>query len=166
MAKKDERRALVLGIGNILMGDEGLGVRVVELFEKAYDLPEGVTCVDGGVAGVALLGYFKDYTHIIIVDAVSSGAAPATIKRFADTDIKAVPPSAATAHQIGIKELIALSRFEGESPEILLIGIVPEEIAPGMGLTPSVEAALPRAADMINDELCLLGFEVKRRSDA
>lgn len=163
MAHKDAGRALVLGVGNILMGDEGLGVRVVELFERDYDLPEGVACVDGGVAGVSLSGYFKDYTHIIIVDAVSSGAAPATIHCFRGTEIKDIPPTATTAHQIGIKELIAISRFEGACPDIILIGIVPRDISFSMGLTPSVEAALPKAAQMIMDELCALGFEVRRK---
>ena len=163
MADKETGRALVLGVGNILMGDEGLGVRVVELFEKGYSLPAEVDCVDGGVAGVALLGYFKDYTNIIIVDAVSSGAAPATIHRFRGAEIKDIPPTATNAHQIGIKELIAISRFEGAHPGIIFIGIVPQDISFSIGLTPLVEAALPMAAEIIMEELCALGFEVGRK---
>jgi len=163
MADKKAGRALVLGVGNILMGDEGLGVRAVELFEKAYCLPGGVACVDGGVAGVSLLGYFRDYAHIIIVDAVNTGASPATIHRFRGAEIEGIPPTAATAHQIGIKELLAISRFEGAHPDVILIGVVPEEISPGIGLAPSVEAALPKAAEMIMEELGNLGFEIGRK---
>ncbi len=166
MTERGKRRALVLGVGNILMMDEGLGVRAVELFRKKYGLPADVACVDGGTAGVALLSCIKEFTHIVIIDAVSSGAPPATIHRFRGAEIEGAPPPRTTAHQLGVKELIAIARFEGASPDIILIGVVPENISPGIGLSASVEGALPKAAEMIKDELAGLGFKVRDKEDA
>jgi len=163
MADREGQKALVLGVGNILMGDEGLGVRAVELFEKAYDVAPGVDYMDGGVAGVSLVDNFKGYGHVIIVDAVNSGAAPATVHVFRDDEIRTTPQTAATAHQIGVKELIAIARFEGSKTRITLVGVVPEDISPTMGLSASVKAALPEATEKIAGELRSLGFEVRKK---
>lgn len=160
MEEEMTKKALVIGVGNVLMRDEGVGVRAVEHFQRAYLLPPGVACVDGGTAGIALLDYIKGFTHVIIVDAVTSGAPPSTIHRFNGRELEGAPPLRTTAHQIGIKELIAIAGFEGITPRIAVIGVVPEEVAPGIGLSPSVEAVLPQVAERIKDELKASGFEV------
>ncbi|MFQ5735574.1 MAG: HyaD/HybD family hydrogenase maturation endopeptidase [Thermodesulfobacteriota bacterium] len=166
MAEREKTMALVLGVGNILMGDEGVGVRAVELFRKTYSLPEDCACIDGGTAGVSLLDYMKEFAHVVIIDAISSGGPPAAIRRFKGDEIDCAPPSRTTAHQIGVKELIVLARFEGASPDVRLIGVVPGRIGPGLRLSAPVEGALPEVARMIARELSALGFNVRKKEDA
>jgi len=68
MAKRKRKKALVLGIGNVLLKDEGLGVRAIEYFAERYSFGKEVTCLDGGTSGLGLLSYIKDFSHLIIVD--------------------------------------------------------------------------------------------------
>ncbi len=165
MAVSSKTRALVLGVGNVLLGDDGLGVRAAELFNKTYDLPGNVECIDGGTAGVNLLSTIEKFNHVIIIDAVSSGSPPATVHRFGPEDLGSAPRGT-TAHGLGVKELLALARFDGARPEITLIGVVPRDVNPGVRLSPPVAGALPEAARMAAEVLCSLGYEAKKREDA
>ncbi|MBI5492060.1 MAG: HyaD/HybD family hydrogenase maturation endopeptidase [Deltaproteobacteria bacterium] len=166
MAEKN-KKALVIGIGNILLRDEGLGVRAVEFFKEHYILPGGVDCVDGGTAGLSLSTFFRDYRRVIIVDAVSSGGPPGSILKFGKDDLAKAPPLRTTAHQLGIKELLAIAEFEGYSPDIRIIGVVPSEISVGFELTPLIKGRLPEIARAMEEELATFGIRArKKKKDA
>jgi hydrogenase maturation protease len=133
---------LILGLGNILMGDEGVGVKVVE-YLQGKALPEFVTLRDGGTGGFHLLSIIQSYKRVIIIDASIGGEIPGEIKvlkpRFA-SDF----PKTLTSHEIGLKDLIESAELLGELPEINLITINIREInAIGIGISPELGKKLP-----------------------
>lgn len=165
MVQKTGKKALVLGIGNILLSDEGLGVRAVELFQEQYSFKRDVSCIDGGTAGLGLLSYIRDFTHIIIIDALSAKGAPGAVIRIPGSDIPAWPALKSTsAHQLGVRELLTLARFEGLNPEVTIIGIIPKDISAGLELTPEVKGSLPEAVRLITEELAAFGFKVRKKA--
>jgi hydrogenase maturation protease len=163
MPKACRRKALILGVGNILLKDEGLGVRAVEFLMAVYGEPKGVRFLDGGTAGVSILPHLKGYTHIIILDAVSSGGPPGTVVTVRPSGARRAPPSGASAHRIGVHELISLAVFEGSTALFVVIGVVPKDTSPGLELSPEIERSLPRVAEAVMAELLAIGMDVGRR---
>lgn len=166
MPARTIKKTLLLGIGNILLSDEGLGVRAVESVRERYALPKGVECLDGGVAGLSLLPAIEACGHLIIIDALVSDKPPGTVERVEWDKAKGASASAfaTTAHQIGARELLALAEFEGRLPPTVIIGMVPLDTAPGSGLTSAVSAAMPRLIAAIIQELERFGRKIKKRS--
>ncbi len=158
--------ALVLGIGNILMGDDGLGVRFAMAFERDYLLPPGVTVFDGGTGGLALLELIQGFASIIVIDAVNATGAPAgTILLFKDEELsEAKLPARPTAHQIGLVELLKTARFTGYAPSVRLIGVVPEQICAKTVLSGTIKNLTRQVTTIIADELNRLGIECKRKA--
>ncbi|OGP19741.1 MAG: hypothetical protein A2054_02690 [Deltaproteobacteria bacterium GWA2_55_10] len=164
MANRKRKKALVLGIGNILLRDEGLGVRAIEYFEGHFSFGPDVVCLDGGTSGLGLLSYIEDYSHIIIVDAVAANGAPGKIFRIPGEEVQkwpALKPS--TAHQIGLRDLLAIAKFQGLSPELMIIGVIPKDISVGLKLTPEIKKAVPLAAKAIGEELQKFGFKIEAK---
>ena len=146
------RGALVLGIGNLLMGDEGVGVRVVEALERDWR-PAGVTLVDGGTGGFHLLEYLQEFSPIVMIDATMDGQPAGTVSvirpKYA-TDF----PRALTAHDIGLRDLVETAALLGALPPITLVTISIEEIQSMVTtLTPAVAAAIPPAAALVRETL-------------
>ena len=160
MTKKKPNGALVLGIGNVLMRDEGAGVRAVELFESTHEPHPLVRCVDGGTAGIALIEVFRGFKYVIIVDTVNATAPAGTILSIAGDSIKRGTLKTA-AHGIGVNDLIELARLEDVSPEVSVIGIVPHNISPGLTLTPIVKKSLDKVMEEIRAALKRVGIDVK-----
>jgi hydrogenase maturation protease len=144
------RRTLVLGIGNLLMGDEGAGVHAVQLLAPEA-LPPHVTVVDGGTGGFHLLSYFSDYDPIIMIDATMDARLPGTVSliepRYA-TDF----PRALTAHDIGLRDLIESAALLGPLPKIFLITVSVAELQPmETTLSAPVQASIPRVHALVSD---------------
>ncbi len=163
MDKRPEKKALVLGIGNVLMGDDGVGVRSVEAFERLYSTGPGIECLDGGTAGSKLADILSGFTHAVIVDAVKDGQRPGSIRHLKSDDILKGDPTLTTAHGVGVRELLALAAFEGRAPETAVIGVVPEKVCPSLTLTDTMERLLPEVAGAIASELAAAGFIVKKK---
>lgn len=137
------RSTLVLGLGNILMQDEGLGVRAVERLAADYRLPKGTRAIDGGTKGLDLLPYLAGVTDLLILDAVETSQPPGTIVRLEGDSIPASLSVAMSMHQIGVQELLMVSRIKGTSPgHIVVWGMQPGSLDWGLDLTPPVQAAL------------------------
>lgn len=164
MNKRPEKKALVLGIGNVLMGDDGVGVRSVGTFERLYLTGGEIECLDGGTAGAKLADILSGFTHAVIVDAIKDGRRPGSIRRLKSDDILKGDGVLTTAHGIGVRELLALASFEGSAPETSVIGIVPEKVCPGLALSNTIERLLPEIAKAIAFELTAAGFIVKKKS--
>lgn len=165
MARKMRKKALVIGVGNILLRDEGLGVRAAEYFERNFSFGPEVACLDGGTSGLGLLSYIREYSHLIIVDAVSASGKPGAVIRIPGEKVHGFPSlKSSSAHQIGIRDLLAIARFEGLDPEVVVIGIIPGDISAGLELTPEAEKSLPLAADAIGEELEKFGFRVRKKA--
>lgn len=138
---------LVLGVGNILLTDEGIGVRVIEALEQRYALPEGVEVLDGGTAGMELLDTMANRTHLIIVDAVvSRKSEPGALLILRDDEVPTLFNNKISPHQLGLSDVLSALRFTDEFPgSITLVGIIPESLEPHIGLTPVVQASLEPA---------------------
>ena len=123
-------RILVLGVGNILLTDEAIGVRIVEALEQRYVLPDFVDVLDGGTAGMELLGDMANRDHLIIADAiVSKKNTPGTMMVLRDEEIPALFTNKISPHQLGLADVLSALRFTGEFPKKLtLVGIIPESL--------------------------------------
>jgi hydrogenase maturation protease len=139
---------LVLGVGNVLMGDEGVGVRVVTLLESMEPIP-GIRLMDGGTGGVNLLEDIQTAKAVIMVDATRDGKAAGTVARLKPAAVGALPHGL-SAHDFGLKDLFAASALLGTFPEIHLFTISVEEVKPMcLDLSPAVAASVPRVADEV-----------------
>lgn len=146
------KKVLILGIGNILHSDDGIGVHVVNrIIESGISLPENIEIMDGGTAGYDLLPVLQGRERIIIVDALKADDAPGSIYRF--TPDNAVASSARfSLHEVGILEVIRSLRLLGENPGIEIIGIVPEDITTlDIKISPAVLESVPHVIDVILD---------------
>jgi hydrogenase maturation protease len=139
---------LVLGVGNLLVGDEGVGVHVVRALMES-DWPEHVHIVDGGTGGFHLLSYFSDYSRILLIDATRDGSPVGTISEFTPRVPTDFPPSLG-AHDIGLKDLIGAAALTGPLPEMTVVTISIEELKPmELELSAEVRAAVPQACERI-----------------
>jgi hydrogenase maturation protease len=109
-------RALVMGVGNVLLSDEGVGVRIIEELEHRYRFPEEVEILDGGTSGIELLRFFDERDHLIIVDAVSADHPPGTVMRIEGADVPATFETRITPHQLGLSDLLATAKLTGQMP--------------------------------------------------
>ena len=146
--------SLLLGVGNILLQDEGIGVRVIEEFERRYRAPDGLDILDGGTSGFDLLDHIANRTHLIIVDAVRTGDPPGTIIRLDGERVPAFFRNKITPHQLGISDVLAATILRDEQPEdIVLIGIVPETMDTGLELSAGIAAKVDTLIQMVLEEL-------------
>lgn len=162
VTKKPSKKILILGVGNILLRDEGLGVKTVALFKKTYALPKNIACIDGGTAGLGLISVFKGVTRAIIVDAVRAGGKPGDIYIFNSENITSKTKPVSSTHGVGIAELIAMLKFQGISPSITIIGMEPKDISAGLEVTPEVEKNLFKILETIAEKLAGFGIRLKR----
>ncbi len=144
---------LVLGIGNTLLGDEGVGVHVVRALAAA-PAPPGVTCLDGGTGSLALLEPMQAAGRLVLVDATADGNPPGTVRRLRPRFSSDFPPSLA-AHDIGLRDLLdSFFLLGAPEPDVALITVsiaLPQDLA--TELSPAVAAAVPEAVAAVLREL-------------
>ena len=148
----DTNKTLVLGLGNVIMGDEGVGVHVVRALEK-HTLPPGVECLDGGTGGFILLEPLENAGRIILIDAAADGNPPGTVTRTTPRFSKDYPPTL-TAHDIGVKDLLDAFYIQGGSRDVILYAIAIDPKQPiSMELSPLISQAAQDAEQRILAEL-------------
>ncbi len=146
-------RVVVLGVGNLLLSDEGVGVHVANKLME-MDLPPGVQVVEGGTDGFRLMNVVTGAARLIVVDAVKGGGPPGSIYKFDIEDAPTYPDEYKTSvHQIGILEVVHLSELIGEAPETTIIGVEPKSLDMGMELSPEVEAKVSRIIELVLEEV-------------
>ena len=145
---------LILGLGNPLRGDDGIGPRVVEELNQ-HGLPDGVAAVDGGTGGVGLLGMLEGWSRVVVVDAADVGQEPGEFIRFTSEQAQIAESSDdLSLHNAGLADALALARALDRSlPPMVIFGIQPERIGWGEGLSPAVEAAFPALVQAILEEV-------------
>lgn len=149
---------VVLGVGNVLMTDEGIGIKCVEVLERDGLLPASVRIVDGGTSTHELLEDLENLDVLVIVDAVVSGKEPGSIVRLEGQDIPAAFSNKLSPHQHGINDLLATLRLLGRAPKtVILFGVEPERLALSMELSPRLQAVLPRLVARVVEEIASLG---------
>jgi hydrogenase maturation protease len=154
---------LVLGLGNLLLGDDGVGSAAIALLLDRYRPPRDVRVLDGGTLGLSLLPYLDEADVVILVDAIRADAAPGSLVRL---DGEQVAPAVATRlspHQIGVSDLLDGARWLDRYPtRLVLLGIVPETMELAVGLSPQVARSLPDLVERVVDEAAALSFVFTR----
>ncbi len=150
----------VVGLGNILLGDEGFGVHFIRYLEEK-PLPSGVELIDGGCLGLRLLDLLREKEGLFLVDVFLAEAPPGTIRAFSWEELKALPQrTLASAHQFGVKEALCLAEIEGLRPRYFRVyGVVPERLGLGTELSPTLSAKLPVLASLLLKDLEKLGLK-------
>ncbi len=149
---------LVIGFGNVLVEDEGIGVYAVEELLRRYQLPPSVAVVDGGTSSGDLLEEMALRERVIIADAVNTGASPGTLVRLADEEVPALFRNRLSAHQLGLSDTLAALFLMNRSPRhITVIGMVPLSLETRIGLSHEAKARLSAMVDLLAEELRMLG---------
>jgi len=150
---QSRRPALVLGLGNILLRDEGVGVRVIEAL-KELDMPPNVELCDGGTAGADLLDVLADREKVIVIDAVAGELPPGAVVRLTAEDLAPAREPSVSLHDFGLAETLALTRqIKAEPKEIVIIGVRPHIVECGLELAPETRLLVPRIVDLVLREL-------------
>jgi hydrogenase maturation protease len=158
-------KLLVLGLGNVLVGDDGLGVVAIDRLTRDFEIPDGVRIVDGGTLGLSLLPLLQEVDAALFVDAVRSGdAPPGTLIRIAGDDVVAAARQHLSVHQIGVADLLDAARLTGSYPsELVLLGLVPADLELGVGLSASVRRNVPALIEAVVSEIARFGFSLHER---
>jgi hydrogenase maturation protease len=156
----------VLGIGNVLMSDDGFGPFVVRVLEANYECPPGVEIIDAGTPGLDLTPYLLRADAVIFVDTVAARGTPGEIRVYDRDAILRVPPQARTGgHDPALKEALLTVAAAGVGPSnVTLVGAIPEWIAAGVALSPRLAAAVPQAVQAVVDAVAAQGVRLQRRS--
>lgn len=146
MIKNSKKDTLILGVGNPLRRDDGIGPAVIQLLAEnrdGYQIPSDIELVDGGTDGLGLIEYLKDYKKVVIVDAVEMKLSPGTIKEFTPEEaVININSDALSTHGFGIAELIKLAKELDINPELVIVGVQPEDVSYGENLSTVVESKI------------------------
>lgn len=145
---------LVLGLGNVLMNDDAIGVLTVQRLQNEYRFPAGVKVVDGGTLGLDLLPFIEDADQLLIIDALEMQAVPGTVFRLEGEEVPRAFASKLSVHQMGLQDLLAVADLQGYAPrELVFWGVQPQSIEMKMELSPPVAAAMDPLLGSVIDEL-------------
>jgi hydrogenase maturation protease len=151
----------VLGVGNKLMSDEGVGVHVIERIAAGYDLPQEVQLLDGGTLGMDLLYYLEGIENLLLVDAVEAHKEPGTIIRLEGEDVPSFLSLKISPHQLGVPDMLAAARFKDLYPKRLVLwGVQPEALEIGLDLSPLVESKVDTLVKNMVEQLKAWGHAV------
>lgn len=142
----------VIGIGNILRRDDGMGVHVIRQLEKE-GLPSTVTLVDGGTSTLAMLRYFTDCRKVVIVDCLAGGFAAGTVYRLQPEDLPNCTRQGQSLHGVQILDVVRMANALGKFPDVVIIGIEPEDIGYGLEMSALMRETLPAVIGIVMKEL-------------
>ena len=152
----------VLGLGNILLQDEGVGVHATEALRKRYNFPQNVQLIDGGTMGLDLVGFIEGKDKILIIDAVNIKKAPGTIVTIEDEDIPSFISAKLSVHQIAFPDVIPALRLLGITPaKMTLVGIQPDNIGIGLDMSDVLKKNFKRLINTVMERLNEWGVELK-----
>ena len=161
----DSKPIRILGVGNVLCTDDGLGPYTIKTLEAQFDFPDSVEVIDVGTPGLDFTPYLADARMVIVLDTVKGEEPAGTLRLLRDREIIAKPPpSRMSPHEPGLREALMATEFSDSNPEgILLVGVVPESTGQGTKLTEAVRSAVPQVVDTVVAELERLGHPPVRR---
>lgn len=160
-------RVLVLGLGNVLLGDDGVGPLALARIERDYCIPLGVRLAEGGTLGLALLAEIAEARHLILVDAVATEEAPGTLVRLDGEAVLDAVRDRLSVHQVGVADLLDAARLIGRYPaSVVLLGLVPGRIGLSVTRTCAVDHAIPALVSAVIEEVKTHGYELTPQSHA
>jgi len=152
---------LVLAVGNQLLSDDGVGMVLLDELSRDPSLGDGVEFVDGGTQGLALLGQFTGREAVVLLDAVALGSAPGTVHVLRSTGLPTCVPQLATSHDANAVELLRFAALLDElPPHVVIIGVEPEILTTGIGLSEKVTAAVPAAVQQAKTNIMELQKDI------
>jgi len=153
---ESDKKIVVIGVGNLLLADEGIGIHAVDELKKE-NLPPFVEIIDGGTAGIDLLFLLEDANYAIIIDCVEAGTEPGTILRIPVEELVLQPPAQVISlHDINLVEVLSMAKSLGKLPETVIFGVQPGEICFDTELTTAVNNSLPRLIELVKREISRL----------
>ena len=159
-------RITVLGVGNILLSDEGFGVRVAERLDATYNFPGDVQILDGGTLGMELLRFVTGTEKLLVLDALKEGGAKGKCRRLAGDEVRAHFREKLSAHEIGVQDVLTFLEVTGKPVgEVVVIGAAPLSLEAGLSLSPELLPLVDEAAAAAAAELARWGVELKRKDD-
>ncbi|WP_455239469.1 HyaD/HybD family hydrogenase maturation endopeptidase [Veillonella sp.] len=157
-----ENSIVVLGVGNILLTDEGLGVHVVEDLKANYTFTPQISLIDGGTMGMELLTYMRGMKKILLIDAVNGGEAPGTIYEFPHRELEQYFTDHISVHEVGMQDILRIRAIQ-ENPleDAIVIGVEPESLDVGFEPSAPVQKALPEVKDRVLRVLREWGVQIE-----
>ena len=148
-----QKPILILGIGNLILKDEGVGVHAVHKMMD-MNLPPDIEVMDGGTMGIDLLYHIEGRKKVIVIDAVMTDSPPGTLYRFTDRDLEDYKGFLRSAHEIDFTYVLKTAELFGKKPdEVIFIGITPEDISEGLELSPTIEKKIPEIIELVMKEI-------------
>jgi hydrogenase maturation protease len=155
-------KTTVVGIGNVLLGDDGVGVWLVQRLLSAYTFEPEIEILDGGTLGLGLVTYLSDTDRLLIIDAAATGAAPGTVVVLRESDVPAILRATLSAHEASLCDLLAALTLLGRTPgEFVAIGIEPQNMTPSIELSSVVHDALEHAEREVITQLAAWGVAAR-----
>ncbi|MBZ5623269.1 MAG: HyaD/HybD family hydrogenase maturation endopeptidase [Acidobacteriia bacterium] len=163
----EENFLTILGLGNILLQDEGFGVHFVRWFEKKYQIPEGVKAVEGGTLGYGLLDTVCSCRKLIVIDALKANDEPGSVYRFTKEEIDAQMLQPTSAHEVSFQDVLCKAELIEELPDVIFLCIVPYEYKDmGLEMTPHIRKKFPEVEKLLLKELCSHGINPLKLNNA
>lgn len=142
------KNILILGIGNLVLNDEGIGIHIIHML-KSIGLPDGVDTLDGGTGGLSLIDTLQEYKHLILIDAALDEHPVGTVRRLSPHYSADYPP-VLSAHELGLREMIDAMQLQERIPQIELLAISVQPCPHlGMQLSPEVRRAVPQVLQLV-----------------
>ena len=152
-------KVVVLGVGNIILTDEGVGVRVIEAFERDYAMPEGVVVIDAGTSGMEMLEDLSHLDFLLVVDAIAANKPPGTLVKLTGDEVPVFFRRNLSPHGIGLSDVLASLEFmEAEPKETVILGVQPVSMELSTELTPTIAALVPQLVAQVVSELSARGL--------
>jgi hydrogenase maturation protease len=163
----EKKKLVILGLGNVLMKDEGFGVHFLRWFLERHRLPETVEAVDGGTLGYVLLDLFDRCERMVVIDTIKLDDPPGSVYRFTREEMALYLPPPTTAHEVSFSDVLCKAEMAGELPEIVFLCIIPRDWQDmGLEMTGELEGRLPVVEELLLAELEALGIPVEPARDA
>lgn len=165
MTHLQDRTIGILGIGNLLLGDEGFGVHCVQHIEQHYDIPENIRVFDGGTAGILLAPFIEECDKLYVLDVIDLEDDPGSVHLFTDEDVRAGNvQTRMSPHQIGMLEILDICKIRGKVPEqVQYITVVPQILETGMELSPLIAERVTDVIDILLQSLAKLSVSLTEK---
>jgi hydrogenase maturation protease len=158
----EKRRITILGLGNILLADEGFGVHFIRHIEEKYIFPDNVELIDGGVMGYVLLDIFERSDIMIVIDCIKLDDEPGSIFRFTHEEFLTKIPPPTSAHEVKFSDVLIKAEMIGDLPDMVFLCIIPKEFKDmDLEMTPDLKKSLPVMESLLIKELECLGIRAE-----
>jgi hydrogenase maturation protease len=152
-ASAPPRKILILGVGNLLLKDDGFGVHLINAL-KENDFPDNVTLLEAGTVSHQLIPLLHEIDHLIVIDAVDAGDTPGSLFRFSPDDMKFKTEQQVSLHQISLVDVLHMAELTGRKPTTVIFGVQPKDTTSwSMELSEELKAVIPRVKELVMEEL-------------